>query len=327
LWIVGNQWADSKTVHDLQTALNFSDTLHKAPPSGLPLFGFIATYLGALSNYQTLQTLLTTNNSYLATALLDVQHPSGSNGGLQITGQQELVPRWEITPLEDILAGLNGGVAATLNVTVAKADGGEYNITLNGGVPFHVAANTFFTLTVGDDPNFFQEQIVASSTEVKMTIQFSGAALVNISPAAFSIPSLYWYWQQPLLGAVKNGHSDVSGYVFTTNPSTDLSAKGPLGYLQTVAISQYPNIVITAQTESYESIAKTLQAVASVKGSFLNTPLYSDDSNYSLSVTTEAAQKTVTVTLVPPAGGLGQSQPDKRAWILGASTFFPGVQQ
>jgi hypothetical protein len=327
-----NRWANPPTtVPALQVAQDLYVALNAAPVSGQQgIIPVLALYLSALSKFQSMDALAPRYNSQLANAGKNATNPSTHNGGLKISGQQELVPSWDVnSSLPAIIAGLQGSNAAKLTTTVQlpiQEIATQYSVSLDGGAPFLIPYADFFTLTVGADANYFRDHIVSSTNKpVALQFTFHGVTPVRMTPTALELSSLQgWYWLTPVRDAVKNADSDVTGYKFKEPQTVDLSAKGPFGWLQTVAISQYPTITITAQTDTFEEITTTVNT-ASVKGSFLGVPLFLGSSNYSHAAVSDADEKTVTITLTPPAGGLGASQAEKRGWVLGSITSYPGI--
>lgn len=156
---------------------------------------------------------------------------------------------------------------------------------------------------------------------------FPGLTAVNFGPTAFDISTgLGWFWMEPILDAIKNGSSDVSGFKFSPVPQIDFSANGPFGFLTGVAISTYPSIEITVTSSNYQSIATTFQQTTSFSVSFLGIPLGSgSESTYSHSVSTNSSNSSVTITMNPSVETVSGNAVNSVGWVLGVETSYPAA--
>ena len=183
----------------------------------------------------------------------------------------------------------------------------------------------FFSLSVDDDGTYLQDQMVTSENTTKVTLSFPGVTAVQLAPAALNLSTrLNWYWPEPLQSAIRNGTADVTGFKFSPTPTTDWSLEGDFGYIQTLAISSYPTVTIQVTGSNYQSIATTIQNATNVQGTFLGISLRGVTSS-SLS-STDSTNNSVTITLSPPIQGMGGPVNQNVAWMLGASTYFPGAE-
>jgi len=332
--IITTQWAvPSVSLNDVAQSKNLRKTLNNAPPDGYTIFPAIASYLQALGSAVPLANQTTLNGAYLASALDSVQFPTATNGGIALkdnNNKQYYAPGWRVnTSLADIQNGLKAtSNQVSVELSVHQASSTEYSVSVNGSTAFRIPFAWFFTLSVGASANYFQENIVAVSTDIKIKQIYPGLTAVRIEPPVYNLSNsdLNWYWQQPVIESIKNGNADVSGFKFAVDPQTDFSANGPFGFPQTIAISQYPTFEITITSTSFQSIAKTFNSTTTVQGTFLGIPLFSSKVSYSAHTeSVDEQKKTVTINLSPPGNGIGQSIESNVAWVLGASNSFPGA--
>jgi hypothetical protein len=326
---IATTWArPATTLMAMQTSKNLFQLLNNMPASGKAIAPVLSQYLNALGSAISLQNATTMNTGYVQQALANVQAPSTSNGGLT-TDDGVIHPAYAVaTQLSTIINGLSAtSNAATLAMTVQRTSSTQYTVSVNGGTSFQIPILDFFSLGVSSSASYFQDQIATSSNTISITMKFTGITLVNFGPVAFDLSTgLNWYWTLPVTQALANGSSGVSGFVFSPNPNIDFSTSGPFGFISGVAISNYPSVSITVSGSNYESIQKTFQSQTSVSLSFLGIPLGGGSvSNYSNSVSTDASNQSVTITLDPPPELVAGTSTSSVGWVLGVQTQYPGA--
>ncbi|WP_299617257.1 lamin tail domain-containing protein [uncultured Tenacibaculum sp.] len=323
-----NEWASEPpvTLMDIQSATNLNQLLGNTPASGKPILPLLANYLNALGSAVSLQNAVSLNNGYLAKALDAVQNPSAKNGGLTIGS--ETYPAWEVaTPISDIINSLKSSNKIELNTEVSRYDEEQFTVSVSGGTGFRIPILSFFTLGIGGNASYFQDEIAISENSISINMTYSGPTLVQYAPLAFEkSTNKNWFFMEPILDAIKNKDNDVSGFKFSPNPQIDFDRNGDFGLTSGVAIANYPSIVIKVTGSNYERIEKEFRQETKVKMSFLGIPLGSaSQSTYKHSVKVDASSQSVTITLDPPAELVAGTNVDSMGWILGAITEFPGA--
>ncbi len=266
--IICATWATPPTtLNAIQGSKNLHKLLNTAPASGQTLMPIVANYVDALGESVTLANAQAMNNAYVAAALDAAQNPSAQNGAILLDNNMPSTyyPAYSVSPgLPDILNGLASTNAITLKMDVSMASDSEYSVSINGGASFSIPFADFFSLGISGSASYFHDEIVKTADSVAVAMTFTGVTLVNYTPSAFNESTgLNWYLIEPILEAIKNGDSDVSGFHFSPAPGIDLGPNGPFGILQGIAISNYPSISITATTSNFESIHTTFQQTVS----------------------------------------------------------------
>ena len=97
--------------------------------------------------------------------------------------------------------------------------------------------------------------------------------MINFRPIAFShFAEQDWFWKEPLIEALKNGNTDVTGFKFSPEPNIDFSKQGPFGFLTGVAISNYPDIHMTITGANDPNITAAVDQSGSFKVKLLGKP-------------------------------------------------------
>jgi hypothetical protein len=205
------------------------------------------------------------------------------------------------------------GLAAGLGVFEAAGGVGSFQLFLGRMLDF-------FQLSCGGSASYFQDQIATSSNQVSIEMTFSGCNFVNFGPAPFNMSTdQNWAYFGPIQQAIKNGSSDVSGFKFAPDPGIDFSKNGPFGFVNGVAIANYPSINITVTSSDYQSILTTFQQTTSTKVTFLGIPLASaTESSYSSQASQSGSSETVSITLSPPLSIVAGNTNTSVGWVLGA---------
>lgn len=327
---IATEWADPPTtLPKIQQSINLNALLNNVPASGATVVPVFANWLNAIGAAVSLENNTTLNNAYLAKALAAAQTAAQTNGGLQLD-TNAYVPSYKVAnQLSDILNGLqNQGQATNLSMTVSRSTENDFQVSVSGGTSFGIPVLDFLTLNVGGNASYFKSDVATTSNETKVTMNFPGVTLVNFGPSSFDMATLQnWFWTQPITDAMANGDKDVSGFKFAPKPQIDFSASGPFGYLQGVAISNYPSMIIQVTSSDYQRIQQTFQQSASVGVSFLGIPLGINmkESSYSNKVTVDSSSSTVTITLDPPKELVAGDAVDSVGWILGVQPVFPAA--
>ena len=326
---IATQWASpATTLSAIQSSKNLNALLNNMPASGKPIAPVLAQYLNALGSSISLQNATTMNTGYVQQALLAAQSPGSATGGVT-TDDGITHPAYAVsTQLADILNGLqNASNQVKLEMAVSRYSQSEYQVSVSGGTGFQIPILDFFTVGIGGNASYFEDQIAISSNTVSVEMTFPGVTSVNYGPSTFDMATgQNWFWTEPITDAIKNADKDVSGFKFSPVPQIDFSENGPFGYLTGVAISTYPTVEITVTSSDYQSIAQTFQQTTSVSVSFLGIPLGSStESTYSHSVSVNSAEQSVTITLNPPPQTVSGSAVSSTAWVLGVETNYPAA--
>jgi hypothetical protein len=328
---IATEWAEpTTTLAEMQASTNLNALLNKTPASGQPIRPVLADWLNAIGSSITLQNAVTMNNAYLAQALSAVQTPTSSNGGL-LVDDNNTYPAYTITPaLTSIINSLSDQNANQISITmsVSCASQSEYQVSIHGGGSFRIPMVDFFLLTCGGSASYFQDQIATSSNQVSIEMTFTGCNLVNFGPAPFNMSTgQYWAYFGPIQQAIKNGSSDVSGFKFAPNPGIDFSTNGPFGFVNGVAIANYPSIKITVTSSDYQSILTTFQQTTSTKVTFLGISLATaQETSYSSQASQLGSSETITITLSPPQALVAGTTNTSVGWVLGAELNYPCAQ-
>ena len=328
---IATKWAvPATTLSAMQASTNLNALLNNTPASGQPIRPVLADWLNAIGSSISLQNAVTMNNAYLAQALSAVQTPTSSNGGLAVD-DNKTYPAYTISPaLTSIINSLSDPSANQISITmsVSCASQSEYQVSIHGGGSFRIPMLDFFLLSCGGSASYFQDQIATSSNQVSIEMTFSGCNLVNFGPAPFNMSTgQYWAYFGPIEQAIKNGSSDVSGFKFAPDPGIDFSKNGPFGFVNGVAIANYPSIKITVTSSDYQSILTTFQQTTSTKVTFLGIPLASaTESTYSSQASQSGSSETITITLSPPQSLVAGNINTSVGWVLGAELYYPCAQ-
>ncbi|MCX7553064.1 hypothetical protein OS175_04175 [Marinicella sp. S1101] len=284
-------WASPPvSLTDLQHNPQPRQLLNQTPEAGQSVVPVLVDYLNALGAGVSLLNAVTMNDAYLHHALLAVQRPDESNGGL-LTNDGKLRPAYAVkTPLKKIIAGLNAkdrNTAFSVSMQVSRSQHDELIISQSNQPSVKLPSESFLSIKTKDEQELFDQQVLpADSDEVTVQFDFSGLTTVYFTPVSFLMSSLqYWYWVGPINAAIRNGDDDVSGYKFSPQPQIDFSKSGPFGYLYAVAISKYPTVTLTVKQSQQSAWVQKISAAKAVKINFLEQPIGDDDDvNYSLSV-------------------------------------------
>lgn len=324
---IATTWATPPTTWTaMQSSTNIDALLNSAPASGQTILPVLQQYLNALGSSISLQNAVSMNNGFVQQALAALQSPTVANGGIS-ADNNFLYPAFAmLTPLADILSGLNTSsntIALSMTVTANSSNG--YTVSLDKNSSINVAASDFFQLFVANNADFFNSLVQTGSAPVQLEMTFPGVVQVNFTPVSIDQSTgQNWYWIMPITNAIANGTSDVSGFKFSPNPQIDFSAKGPFGFLNSVAISNYPSVKITAAAPNPQSVAKTFQSQSVLNPTFLGVSLNAPNQTpYSASTAIDSVNSTVIFTLSPPPASAQTLT--SVGWVLGVQPVFPAA--
>ena len=329
---IATTWAvPATTLQDMASADDLSQLLNNMPASGVPILPMLAQWLNAMNSSIALQNATTMNPSYLQKALTAVSHPSASNGGLLTDNADgQLRPAYAMaasSQVSDIENSLKGTSHVTVDMSVVRSSASEFTVSAGGQTQFSVPVDDFISVDVSASASYFKDTIATSSNTVNVSMSFSGVTLVNFGPVPFDLSTFQnWFWMDPIRQAIANGSKDVTGFEFSHDPGIDFSSSGPFGYLQGVAIANYPTITIQVTSSDYEKIHTTFQSQIDVNVSFIGISLASGSaSSYSNVTSIDASTQTVTITLNPPPDLIAGTVADSTGWILGVQTEYPAA--
>lgn len=322
---VCTKWSNKNpTLDELENTDDLKRILNTRPASSESILPLFSNWLGTMSE-RSLYDKRTTGNGYIKKVLEAVKYASEKNGGLYLD-DNKYYPSYTITPsVVNIQNALNSDQSKVeLAINIRHSNLNEFDVNVNGQTHYTLKLLSFLKININGDANYFQEKISDNSEYMDISMTFSGVNLVNFGPEAFDIASnMNWYWKDPLNDALKNGDRDLTGYKFSPRPQIDFSYTGPFAFLTGVAISNYPSIKIVIKTNNYNSIAKEINQSANFGLSFIGIPLgvSSDESSYYKTATTNAIDKTVTITFAPPKNVITGGE--NLAWVLGVQTEYP----
>lgn len=182
--------------------------------------------------------------------------PSHESKGLPVTGSDKLTPGFlfEGSSPDDIVNQLSTypRVSYTNNNEVEKLSSELLKITLLNSDDITISALEFLsnTLENGAKSTVFKETFTGTSYVVE--------AIVNnpvihpqfkITPVPFDARSnTGWMLNEPVKQAIKNGcpaPTDVTGYVFNSEPNFNFNEGGDFGFINSIVFSQFLELYIT----------------------------------------------------------------------------------
>lgn len=314
------RWASPPTTEDrLLSSPNVLVVLNKVPFNGQPLIPLLVNYITTLNMIEPITSRVSKNNGNLEEVKVALQHPTLQNGGILATDCLIYPAYRVVNSVQDIINGLDGSNEFDLQMTI-RGDGSEQvTVTSTSFQPFSASLEEIIKLVVegmeGKEDNLLLT--VQDTLEVSMT--FKGITEVMFSPFPYNAQQdNCWYWVDPIIEAIRNGTSDVTGFKFRPKPTIDFSQKGPFAFLTAVVISNFPEVRLNLNHPNQEHIANTLEkaplASLTLLGRSFTTlcsaaPDKGDGSNGILISLSPPPQSTYSIT--------------SRAWIHGAIPCFP----
>lgn len=326
--IIVSTWKSTvTTLAKLQLSSNLNSFLDKTPASGLPILPILLNYINALNRSVSLQNATSLSTGYLKNALAAVQSPNSNNGGIQLN-DNSIQPAYVInTPLQKILDGLKDtSKSITITATASYIDDNEISFKIPNNAPFEIHPHDFLKMTVKSDPNYFIKLLKQSNTPIKIDLSFRGVTMVYFQPVAFSkSQNKNWYWSEPIVEAIRNGNSDVSGFKFLPTPSIDFSEDGPFGFLTGVAISNFPKIDLQLNSSAHKDIVAIVQDSTTIDIELLGNAVesVSSEPNMKKSSNTDSSTNFVTVSL--EAQETLFPNLESRAWVHGVQVIYPAT--
>jgi hypothetical protein len=334
---ISQEWASPPTtLQEMQDSLSLSSMLNKTPASGKAILPALANYLAAIGDSVSLLDAVTRNNGYKAMARRAAQCPSSDNGGLQIDGQSNLVPKFVVnTPLQEIVQGLNSATprnSLTRKMSLRRSSRNEYDVSPRDGpgtaIPLTVPTTEFLRISRDAKTDVLSDLIATDGNPVDVDVSFTGVTMVYFGPAPFSQATRTdWYWMTPITNAIANrGKTNVTGFKFRPDPGIDFGKTGPFGFLTAVAISKNPSLRVATRRANYQEIARTLEAAGPAALSFLGKPMGSlgEKRGYEVSVTTDSRKEAVQLNFSPSAQ-IADDTVDSTAYVLGVQTNYPAA--
>ena len=214
-------------------------------------------------------------------------------------------------------------------MNVRKNDGDNVTVSINGSSNFQMPAEDLFNLTMGSSTNYFSNTLLQEASSIEIDMEFNGVTSVEFGPQNFDYTrGIGWFDNSTISDAIKNGNRDVSGYKFNPSPQIDFSEKGPFGFINAVAISNYPIITITLISKNCNSIVSDFQQQSAWGVSFLGNPLAVNGSHLykSSSLTQNASKNSVAITLSPPKDLIAGTSLNSVGFILGVHTDYPAAK-
>ncbi|PHS05908.1 MAG: hypothetical protein COA88_11570 [Kordia sp.] len=325
-----NTWTSPPiTLLDLQNSNNLTTDLNQVPVSGMPILPILTNYIDALNKSTSLINASSSNSGYLSAALAALQTPNRTNGGILLS-DNSVQPAYVITtPLQDILNGLkNTSNTNTIEVTIDRVNDNVISVEVPGQPAFNIHPNDFLKMSVNSDSDLFSTILKKSIGPVKLDLSFSGVTMVYFQPVAFNKSNNEnWFWTQPVIDAIKNGSTGVTGFKFLPKPNIDFSEEGPYGFLTGVAISNSPTIDLKVCSTDYQTIANSIQDSDTVELELLGCAIENESqvSNLTKSVNTDSSTNSVLVSLSPQS--VAAPSVNSRAWVHGVQVEFPAAMK
>ncbi len=323
--LIANTWASPATnFEEMLNAAVLNDLLNEVPPSGTAVMPVLANYINVINASISLQNASPSQTGYLNAALKALQFPSLANGGLE-TNDREILPAYEVTtPLLDILEGLKDTANDfTLNLKITGGEDAEIHVGLPGGESFHTDVDSFLAMPTASGQNVFKSILENHADPIEVELAFSGLTMVYFGPVPFKKSSSeYWFWKEPLIGAVQNGKEDITGFKFAPTPSIDFSKQGPYGFLTAVAISNLPNIYIKLPASKNKSTTNFFQKITG-EIKLMGNSMKGEVSPISIQQKTKTKEVDQSLALLLSPAIESTPGIDSRAWVHGVLVDYP----
>ncbi len=329
IYTICNTWASPPTtLTALQNSPNISTVLNNTPPSGKSIIPFLDSYISAINSYNSLNNASSRNTGYLQTALQALQSPNLSNGGIPINNNK-VYPAYHISPsVQDILEELSSSDKISVQLSIKPIDTNNAEIHIPGLPAHSMPIDQLISIKVDKDASLFKNALLNATEPTLIEITFSGIAFVYFEPVTFNQTSEQnWYWIPPIIEAIKNGDSNVTGFKFSPKPSIDFSKKGSFGFLSAVAISNSPDITITLTGNNHQKISDTINKASLLELELLGTSLESENSTPRLTKVIKPTNNSQTLIIQHTIDTLTKSpshiSTQSTAWVLGVQTEYP----
>lgn len=323
---------EGTTLQDLLNAPDLSEALGKTPPSGTPVVDVIGSYLEAMGDSLSLLNSISLNNGILRSIRRAINKPSAKNGGFQLNdGTDDFYPEYLMsTPQDNILEGLKSENKVGIGFKMTEFSSSDASLSISGEASFKVPLG-FFDIDLGANANYFTNTMTKNTKSIEMDMEFTGVTVVKFGPEPFRTAGRKgWHFTDAIREAIAIGKQDISGFRFAPKPNVDFTKNGDFGFINAVAISQYPTITIKVASSDYKKIKTDFDAAAEadLKLDFLGMPLGAglSGSYKQNDVSIDEASGTITIVLTPPVDSIAGLTKEATAFILGVQTEYPATE-
>lgn len=315
----------SANLSDLEALLPF------LPSSARPLLNPISLYLQKIDSVLSLIDTRRYGNAVLDAITAASSSATEKNGGLEIVssdGIRSLVPGWGVgLSVQEIAANLasdTNSISVMMAVTKIDATQVHAQVSGKGGgvIPIKfvsIGASGSFDLDI--------YSFRGTGESVTMEMTYPGLTVVPVEPTRWDeVRGIGWYYPKPILDAVRNGASDVTGYVFNPTPQYDFSQGGDFGVLQTLLISRFPTVSINYTQGNWDDFSTDFRQDSSWDLRIFGMKVGS----FSQSLYVATAKRNdvgggFSVTFAPFDQTLSIGPMDRVAYVVGAEVVYPGA--
>lgn len=192
----------------------------------------------------------------LAIIIYNLIYPSIQNKGLSLTGSDNLIPGIQFEPSypSNIVDQLRKVpvVSYTNNNNVMKLSSELLKINVLNSEEITISPLKFLSnvLEDGTMSSVFKETFSGTSYFVEAIINNPVIdSQLMTTPVPFDIiTNTGWMLSEPVKNAIKNGYpapSDITGYIFNSEPNFDFSEGGDFGFINSIVFSQFLELYIT----------------------------------------------------------------------------------
>lgn len=325
-------WTTQKgvTLKQVQDAIDTDALFDNLPATGATILPAFVDYVSSLGNAAGLIDTSSLSNGMIRRIKDALLSASPNNGGIVRTDNASTSPlvyspAFDVTTrVEDIALGLkntNANNTVNLNMVMSNFSDNTADVVVNNATYNGVDLGWLFDVGVGTDVNYYKETVVKSSSQITVSMQFTGVTLVEYGPTEFDlVNNKGWYDPTPILEAKKNGTNDVTGFKYSGGQDFT-----QFGFSTAVAIANYPTISVTIHSKDYDKLAKHFDAEQNYHvSSMCGGDTASGKVAYSKTdLTIDTANQSFTIKLGAPQGSTFETGLDARAFVMGIQTNFP----
>lgn len=332
--VIRTEWTSDEKVslRDMQNAPDLFALLDNAPASGMPVIPIFGQYLQAIGDGISVVNDQSLNDGILSTVRSNSITGSKLNGGIQMNdGTDIFYPAYEFSiSQEKILNELRfDDNSVEVGLTMTDISETETSLSVGGDASFKMPLG-FFDLHLEAQANFFTKIIAKQSTKIEIDMIFRGVTVAKFGPQDFLLSSRKgWHFPEAPKKAIQNGDQDITGFQFAPKPNFDFGENGDFGYINAVAISQYPEINLKIFSKSFTQIDTELQAAVGgkLKIDFLGIPMsIGSKASFSGSNTTvNETEGSVSIKLSAPKEIYAGTSAEETAYVLGVQTEYSAV--
>ncbi|WP_316636382.1 hypothetical protein [uncultured Flavobacterium sp.] len=252
----------------------------------------------------------------LAIIIYNLIYPSTQNKGLSLTGSDSLIPgmRFEPSNPDNIVKQLSEVpvVSYRNNNNVEKLSSELLKINVFNSEDITISPLKFLSniLEDGTMSSVFKETFSGTSYVVE--------AIVNnpvidpqlmITPVPFDIwTNTGWMFSEPVKNAIKNGYpapSDLTGYIFNSQPNFDFTEGGDFGFINSIVFSQFLELYITFTDCNARKVKNYFEENKFSNFNFLGRSVGnpSEELSYSCEIENENSNTSATVIIRPNPPG------------------------